>query len=160
MSPLIFRLMFKLVAVAAAYQIVKLPFGPGRGLSSGSEYNSLFSAQSPALRRISDWFTGEKMTPANLDLLTLTAADLKTLLEDGAVSSVDLFELYLAQIDKHNHNGAKLHAVISTAPRVIVMELARQLDDERAKNKLRGPLHGVPIVIKVLLTHQATYRRD
>lgn len=77
---------------------------------------------------------------------------MKTLLEDGAVSTVDLVDLYLAQIEKHNHNGAKLNAVVSTAPRAMAMKLAQQLDDERAQKKLRGPMHGIPIIIKALKT--------
>ena len=43
----------------------------------------------------------------------------------------------------------KLHAVIETAPRPDVVELARQLDQERAKTGPRGPIHGIPIIIKV-----------
>ena len=43
------------------------------------------------------------MISADLDVLTLTAANLKTLLEDGTVSTVDLVDLYLAQSEKHNH---------------------------------------------------------
>lgn len=112
--------------------------------------------QSPALKGISNLFDDDKMTPAIPDVLTLTAANLKTLLEDGAVSTVHLVELYLAQIEQHSHHGAKLNAIISTARCTAVMELARQLDNERAQKKLRGPMHGIPIIIKVSRTRLAT----
>ena len=138
--------------MAAAYQVIKLPFRPARGLSSGSEYKSLLSVQSPDLRKINNLFTAKDMTSADLDVLTLTAANLKTLLENGSVSTAHLVDLYLGQIEKHNHDGAKLNAVICTAPRAMAMQLARQLDDERAQKKLRGPMHGIPIIIKASKT--------
>ncbi|KAL6719943.1 hypothetical protein ACLMJK_001864 [Lecanora helva] len=93
------------------------------------------------------------MGPPELDLLTTTASDLKELLAEKRVSSVDLVELYLAQIEKHNHNGANLNAIISTAPREGVLKVARELDEERESGKLRGPMHGIPIIVKdVFLT--------
>ncbi|KAK3389254.1 amidase signature domain-containing protein [Podospora didyma] len=83
-----------------------------------------------------------------LDLLTLTAVELQRLLTDGSVTSEEVVELYLAQIEKHNHVGLKLNAVISTADRDFLRRRARQLDDERKQGKTRGPLHGVPMLIK------------
>ena len=89
-----------------------------------------------------------------LDLLTLTASKAKALLEDGETTSVELVEIYLAQIEKHNHQGLHLNAIISVAPRDKVLKAARRLDAEREAGKTRGPLHGIPIVFKdVFTTH-------
>ncbi|KAH9209837.1 amidase signature domain-containing protein [Leptodontidium sp. 2 PMI_412] len=85
---------------------------------------------------------------APFDVLTTTAADLRVLLEDGSTTCVDLVETYLAQIEKHNHAGAKLHAMISLAPKDHLVAIARGLDEERSAGKARGPLHGIPIIVK------------
>ena len=83
-----------------------------------------------------------------LDLLTATVADLRQLLTRGETHSVDLIEGYFDQIHRHNHRGMKLNAVISTSPKEIVVREAKRLDQERAEGKVRGPLHGIPVIIK------------
>ncbi|KAK3345811.1 amidase signature domain-containing protein [Lasiosphaeria hispida] len=85
-----------------------------------------------------------------VDLLTITATELQRLLTGQAITSVEIVQLYLAQIAKHNHAGLKLNAVISVADEEAVLEQARRLDVERLGGKLRGPLHGVPILLKDL----------
>ncbi|EFX06390.1 amidase family protein [Grosmannia clavigera kw1407] len=72
---------------------------------------------------------------------------LQELLAQG-ISSIDLIDVYLRQIECHNKNGFKLNAIISTAPRRILEERAEMLDTERANGHIRGPLHGIPIVVK------------
>lgn len=85
----------------------------------------------------------------HLDLLTVTAEELSFHLGIGHISSVHLVEQYLAQIEAHNINGLGLRAVIETAPRRQVLDIAGQLDYERKIGKSRGPLHGIPILVKV-----------
>lgn len=81
-----------------------------------------------------------------LDLLTATASDLQDLLASQQLRSVDLVEKYRAQIDTYDEY---LHAVIQQAPRDLVLSRAMALDKERQEGKLRGPLHGIPILVKV-----------
>jgi amidase len=83
------------------------------------------------------------------DPLVATASDLQKLLDDGDITSEDLVNIYLAQIEKHNHHGMKLNAIISTAPRATVLTAARALDQERRVKGKRGPLHGIPVILKV-----------
>ncbi|KAK5654732.1 hypothetical protein OQA88_7057 [Cercophora sp. LCS_1] len=83
---------------------------------------------------------------ADFNPFTTTATDLKALLEAGKTSSVQIVTQYLSQIDRHDPS---LHALISVAPRDSVLRIAASLDEERAEGKLRGQLHGVPIVLKV-----------
>ena len=90
-----------------------------------------------------------------LDFLTTTVADLRRQLARCEVSSVDLVKGYLEQIDKHNLKGMRLNAVISIAPEKDILKQARALDLERVKGKIRGPMHGIPVIIKV----SAEYRR-
>ncbi|KIX07669.1 uncharacterized protein Z518_02323 [Rhinocladiella mackenziei CBS 650.93] len=85
---------------------------------------------------------------AKIDLLTLSAADLQGLFSRGVVTSVEIISRYLDQIEKHNHAGLKLNAVISTPPRDDVLARAQKLDEERARGLIRSPLHGIPILLK------------
>lgn len=82
-------------------------------------------------------------------LLKATATELQAGLSQGKYSSVDLVEAYLAQIERHNHAGLKLNAVLSLPAKSLLIEAATALDTERKNGKLRGPLHGIPILIKV-----------
>jgi amidase len=65
-----------------------------------------------------------------------------------ALTSVQIVRLYLKEIEQHNRRGRQLRALISVAPKHEVIKMARKLDDERARGKIRGPLHGIPIVLK------------
>lgn len=85
----------------------------------------------------------------HLDLLTVTAEELLFHLEIGHISSVQLVQRYLTQIEAHNKNGLSLHAVIDVAPKTEVLDIAGQLDYERRMGKSRGSLHGIPILVKV-----------
>jgi amidase len=82
----------------------------------------------------------------SIDLLTATAADLQSLMQQGALTSRDLVYLYVERTAKYNDY---LKAVIAIAPIVQLHTRASILDRERADGNLRGPLHGIPILIKV-----------
>lgn len=87
--------------------------------------------------------------PAKFDVLTATAAELLYRLESGTLSSVDIIESYHSQIEKHNHAGLRLNAMISVAPKRDLLHRAKELDQERAAGRKRGCLHGLPIIVKV-----------
>ncbi|KAK1753783.1 amidase [Echria macrotheca] len=76
-------------------------------------------------------------------LIDATIEEIKDGLECGLFSSVDLVTAYLGRIAEVN---ADLKAVTEVNPDAL--EIAAALDDERAKGKIRGPLHGIPILIK------------
>ncbi|KAH9931566.1 amidase signature enzyme [Fomitopsis serialis] len=61
-------------------------------------------------------------------------------------TSVDLVKAYLARIDEVNLNGPALRAVLETNPNVL--RQAAELDKERETSGPRGPLHGIPILLK------------
>jgi amidase len=61
----------------------------------------------------------------------------------GAMSSTDIVKGYLSRIDDLN---PLLHAVIETNPQAI--SIAAQLDNERRAGRVRGPLHGIPVLLK------------
>jgi len=76
----------------------------------------------------------------------VSAADLLTQLNNGKITSEALVRAYLARIAKMDRAGPSLHAIIALNPDAIAQ--ARALDAERKAGKLRGPLHGLPILIK------------
>jgi hypothetical protein len=84
-----------------------------------------------------------------VDPLTATAAELQAELTKQNLTSTKLIKVYLEQIK--NYNGY-LKAVIATAPVDILERRASELDEERLSGKIRGPLHGIPILIKVNAT--------
>ena len=98
---------------------------------------------------------GAKMSSStkaqSFDVLTTTATELQHSLKNGDLTSVQIVQSYLAQIEKHNHEGMNLRAVLALAPRDQLLARAAELDKERAKGRLRGPLHGVPILVKLEL---------
>lgn len=86
------------------------------------------------------------MSTLLFDPLTTTTVELQQRLVSGKLSSVQIIETYLTQIDAHN---PALNAFISLAPRDTLRSIAAALDAERAAGSLRGPFHGIPIVLKV-----------
>lgn len=57
-------------------------------------------------------------------------------------------QAYFGRIDEVNLKGAALHAVIELNPSALIQ--AQALDIERRKQGKRGPLHGIPILLKVI----------
>jgi amidase len=73
-------------------------------------------------------------------------AELQAGLTAGDFSSADLVKAYFKRIEEVNHQRASLHAVIEVNPSAVFE--AQILDEERAFFGPRGPLHGIPILIK------------
>lgn len=80
--------------------------------------------------------------------LETTARDLQSALSSGAITSVEVVKVYLAQIERHND---WLRAVLQVAPEHFLLERAGTLDKERQEGLLRGPLHGIPVLVKVMI---------
>lgn len=84
----------------------------------------------------------------HFDVLTITALQLQDGLRKGSLNSVMIVQSYLAQIRKHNHAGAHLNATLSMPSEDSLLLIARSLDVERSAGQVRGPLHGIPIILK------------
>ncbi|RWA05000.1 hypothetical protein EKO27_g10101 [Xylaria grammica] len=82
------------------------------------------------------------------ELLSLDSAGLQKKLDAGLLTSVELVQACLAQVDKHDQRGAKLNAMISVAPHRLLMERSAQLDRERTAGRVRSPFHGIPVLVK------------
>ena len=73
-------------------------------------------------------------------------ADLQAAMARGETSSHALVQAYLARIIELDRNGPRLNAIISLNPRARADAAA--LDAERASGRVRGPLHGIPVLLK------------
>lgn len=73
-------------------------------------------------------------------------AELAAALKRGSATAASLTLSYLARIDRLDRSGPRLNAVIATNPRAL--SIARGLDAEYRAGRSRGPLHGIPLLIK------------
>ena len=80
------------------------------------------------------------------ELHEATLADLQRQLSSGQRTARQLTELYLKRIEAIDKSGPTLRSVIELNPDAL--RIADQLDQERKAGKVRGPLHGVPVLIK------------
>ena len=80
------------------------------------------------------------------DLDEITIDQLQDGMRRGAYTSRSLCEKYLARIETIDRRGPTLRAVIETNPDALAT--AARLDAERKAGQVRGPLHGIPVVIK------------
>ncbi|NGP77328.1 amidase [Balneolaceae bacterium YR4-1] len=81
-----------------------------------------------------------------LDLEEVTINELMENYENGTYSIADVTEAYLQRIEEIDKNGPALNSMIYINPDA--METARMLDEELQEGTKRGPLHGIPIVLK------------
>jgi amidase len=86
----------------------------------------------------------DSLSGTPFDVLSATASDLRQLLQDGKVTSVQIVDEYQRRIEKYND---KLHAIVCMPSNLA--DVAQVLDDERRQGTIRGPLHGIPIIVKV-----------
>ncbi|ASN07200.1 amidase family protein [Virgibacillus necropolis] len=75
-----------------------------------------------------------------------TITNIQQSMESGELTALGLTKMYLEQIAKYNSTGPKINAVIEINPDAL--HIAEALDVERLQSGKRGPLHGVPILIK------------
>src|SRR5262249_60813528 len=67
-------------------------------------------------------------------------------MQDGRLTSVRLTERFLERVEAYDRSGPRLNAVLEVNPQA--REIAETLDRERASGGTRGPLHGIPLLLK------------
>jgi amidase len=77
------------------------------------------------------------------DFIEATIPELQAAMASGQLTSKDLVKGYLTRIGSLN---SLLHSVIETNPNAV--SIAQQLDNERRRGHIRGPLHGIPVLVK------------
>lgn len=80
------------------------------------------------------------------DLDKVTIAQLEASMASAHLTSRALVEMYLERIESLSFNGPKLNAILEVNPDA--KEIASALDRERKAGHVRGPLHGIPILLK------------
>lgn len=83
---------------------------------------------------------------ADFPLREVSIDELQQKMTSGEYSSVAITRLYLKRIEAIDKKGPALNAVIEINPDAL--KIAAGLDAERKAGKLRGPLHGIPVLIK------------
>ena len=82
----------------------------------------------------------------DFELEELTISELQAGMQSGKYTAHQLVKKYLDRIDDIDKDGPKLNSVIEVNPDA--MAIAEALDRERKEKGVRGPLHGIPILIK------------
>ena len=90
--------------------------------------------------------SGRPAGPPAVEVFEATILELQEAMQAGTVTSRALVERYLARIAAYDDQGPQLNAMISLNPNAIAA--AEALDAERAAQGPRGPLHGIPVVLK------------
>ncbi|HVF62132.1 MAG TPA: amidase [Thermoanaerobaculia bacterium] len=83
---------------------------------------------------------------ANGDLEEATIAEMLAGMESGDLSSAELVAFYLDRIERLDQSGPTVNSIIQVNPQA--RGLARNRDAERRAGHPRGPLHGIPVVLK------------
>jgi amidase len=75
-----------------------------------------------------------------------TVAELQDMMKGGELTSVELTKYYLERIVRLDQNGPGVNSVIELNPDALA--IAKNADQERRSGKVRGPLHGIPVLLK------------
>ena len=86
---------------------------------------------------------------ASVALTDATIVELQAAMQSGSLTAEKLTQMFLARIDAYEKSGPRLHAIITLNPQAL--DEARALDAERKAKGPRGPLHGIPIVLKDII---------
>ena len=89
---------------------------------------------------------GQTPAPARFDLDEVTIADLQQRMQSGRETARSIVQKYLARIDAVDRTGPTLRSVLEINPDALA--IADSLDAERKSGRVRGPLHGIPILVK------------
>jgi len=117
-----------------------LELGAAAGLTCVASAGCRTGAPAAATRGL----TGPAIPPFALQEATI--ADLQAGMQSGKYTARGLCEYYLTRVDELDGRGPALHSVIETNPEALTT--AEQLDAERKTKGPRGPLHGIPVLVK------------
>src|SRR5690349_4089705 len=82
----------------------------------------------------------------DFELNEITIDELQKQMQNGQTTSHAIVKMYLDRIQKIDKDGPKLNSIIELNPDAL--SIADALDKERKNGKVRGPLHGIPVLIK------------
>ena len=88
--------------------------------------------------------SSNKVSPFQLDEITIT--EIQQGYKDGTYSVRQIVQLYIDRIEEIDKKGPKTNAIILVNPDAL--QIADSLDKELAAGKIRGPMYGIPVVLK------------
>jgi amidase len=116
---------------------------PGPGLlamcAAGAALGALLGVSEASAQRVASRVSGDIV-------FEKTIPELQAAMASGRVTSVDLVQAYLARIEAYDQQGPRLNSIMGRNPRAAAEAAA--LDAERRAGRVRGPLHGVPVILK------------
>lgn len=84
--------------------------------------------------------------PNDFDYMEIDVRQLREGYQNGEFTITEITQAYLDRIEKVDFNGPELRSIIQVNPEAIT--IAEQLDKELIAGNIRGPLHGIPVVLK------------
>jgi amidase len=125
-----------------------LPSNSRRTFLRAGLATTVATATYPALgaARVADQSSSSNVIPREFELDELTIDDLQQAMQSGKYSSRGLTEKYLARIQDIDKGGPMINSIIEVNPEAL--EIAEDRDRERKDKGARGPLHGIPLLIK------------
>ena len=84
--------------------------------------------------------------PETFSLMEATISELRSRMQSGKLTSRAATQQYLQRIEAVDRKGPGLNSVIEVNPDAL--KIADRMDAERRAGKVRGPLHGIPILVK------------
>ncbi len=91
-------------------------------------------------------FTATPSQARPVDFDQASIVELQAAMVAGTLTAEKLTQMCLDRIAAYDRAGPKVHAVMAVNPKAL--EIARALDAERKAGKVRGPLHGIPVLMK------------
>ena len=88
--------------------------------------------------------SSNNVRPFQLDEITIS--EIQQGYKDGTYSVRQIVQLYIDRIEEIDKKGPKINAIIMVNPDAL--QIADALDKELADGKIRGPMHGIPVVLK------------
>lgn len=88
--------------------------------------------------------TQSKFDQLNLEEITIT--ELQSGYENGRYTIEDVTAAYLERISAFDQNGPRLNSMLYLNP--LALDIAKEMDRELQEGNKRGPLHGIPVVLK------------
>ena len=90
--------------------------------------------------------TSSAATENGNGIVEASVGELQAAMRTGSMTSHGLVRAYLARIEAFDRGGPRVNSVIELNPDAAA--IARERDLERAAGQLRGPLHGIPVLLK------------
>ncbi|MGH9699342.1 MAG: amidase [Candidatus Acidiferrales bacterium] len=123
--------------------------GAGLALSAGAlalPAHAFPAVHTPAIRAAGNATSSTSSSAPDFELEEITVAQLQDAMASGKWTARSIAEKYLARIAEIDTQGPALNSVIELNPEALA--IADSLDAERKSKGPRGPMHGIPVLIK------------